>query len=617
MSRSIIIQCIIVLVALVFSIRLFSIQVVNDEYKQAAQNNIIQKIVEYPYRGLIYDRDDKLLVVNTPVFDLMLVPKEFNLKDSTRLMSLLNLDHADFEAKYNKAKRYSSILATKFIEQIPNKEFARFQDALVSIDGVSVLPRTVREYPRKALPSALGYVGEINGRQLRRDTTGYYRSGDYVGITGIEKTYEEYLRGKRGIKYKLVDVQGVVKGAFNGGKYDTVSIPGQNVQLTIDLELQEYAEKLMEGKVGSLVAIQPSTGEVLAFVSAPSYDPNLLAGRDLGINFQKISRDSLNPLFNRPIQAMYPPGSMFKTVQSLIAMQEGVLLPKEKVRCEGNLIGDHAPPGVYDVERAIQFSSNNYFFKVFKRVIQKGKDESPYLDSRLGLTSWNEYISRFGLGRKLGIDLVGEKSGYVPDNSFYDRVYGKNRWKFSNIYSLSIGQGELLVTPLQMANLGALLANKGYYYTPHIIKKIGENYDVSFDKVETGIDTAYFQSVIDGMELMVKTTAFRARIPDIDICGKTSTVENPHGEDHSGFMAFAPRKNPEIAVAVYVENAGWGARAAASTGSLVIEKYLRGYSKRTWIENYVLKGDFADPKPQPKPKPAIVVPPVEIEVNAE
>ncbi|MFT5640066.1 MAG: penicillin-binding protein 2 [Cyclobacteriaceae bacterium] len=616
MSRSLIIQFFIILVALIFSIRLFSIQVINDEYKKAAQNNIIQKIIEYPYRGLIYDRDKKLLVANTPVFDLMMVPKEFNLSDSSKLMSLLGFNHAEFETKYTKARRYSRILASKFTEQIPNKEFAMLQDVLVSIDGVYVLPRTVREYPNKSLSNALGYVGEINGRQLRRDTTNYYRSGDYVGITGVEKTYEHYLRGKRGIRYKLVDVQGVVKGAFNEGNYDTVSIPGQSIQLTIDQDLQEYAEKLMEGKVGSLVAIEPSTGEILAFVSAPSYDPNLLSGRDLGANFQKMLQDSLKPIFNRPIQAMYPPGSMFKTVQSLIAMQEEVIYATEKIRCEGNLIGDHAPPGIYNVERAIQFSSNNYFYKVFKRIIQQGDNESAYLDSRIGLSTWNDYIARFGLGRRLGVDLIGEKKGHVPDIGFYDRVYGKNRWKFSNIYSLSIGQGELLVTPLQMANLGALLANKGFYYTPHIIKSIGENYDVSFEKVETGIDTSHFKSVLDGMELMVKKSAFRARIPDIDVCGKTSTVENPHGEDHSGFMAFAPRSNPKIAVAVYVENAGWGARAAASTGSLVIEKYLRGYSKRTWIENYVLKGDFTDPKPKPKPK-SLVKEPVDVGINAE
>ncbi len=276
MSRSLIIQFFIILVALIFSIRLFSIQVINDEYKKAAQNNIIQKIIEYPYRGLIYDRDKKLLVANTPVFDLMMVPKEFNLSDSSKLMSLLGFSHSEFETKYTKAKRYSRILASKFTEQIPNKEFAMLQDILVSIDGVYVLPRTVREYPNKSLSNALGYVGEINGRQLRRDTTNYYRSGDYVGITGVEKTYEHYLRGKRGIRYKLVDVQGVVKGAFNEGNYDTVSIPGQSIQLTIDHDLHEYAEKLMEGKVGSLVAIEPSTGEILAFVSAPSYDPNLL-----------------------------------------------------------------------------------------------------------------------------------------------------------------------------------------------------------------------------------------------------------------------------------------------------------------------------------------------------
>ena len=594
-GRSFIIQGLIIFIALVFSIRLFSIQVLNDEYKLAAQNNILQKIVDYPFRGLIYDRDGKLMVYNTPVYDLMVVPKEVDLADSVEIMSLLEIDHKTFEAKYQKARRYSSILASKFDEQIPNEMFARIQDKLVNYSGFYVLPRTVRGYQNNILSNTLGYVGEINRSQLRRDTSGYYKSGDYIGITGIEKQYEDKLRGKRGIRYKIVNVQGVVKGEFQDGEYDTASVPGQSIQLTIDTELQTYAEKLLKGKVAGLVALDPKTGEILAMVSSPSYDPDLLSGRDLGKNFSGIQNDSLKPLFNRPLQATYPPGSMFKTVQALIAMQENQLRPTERVMCEGNLIGDHAPPGIYDVERAIQLSSNNYFFKVFKRIIEQGDHESRYIDSRIGLKKWNEHMSNFGLGHKLGVDIPNEQSGYIPDIQFYDRIYGVNRWAFSNIYSLSIGQGEVLVTPLQMANLGAILANRGHYYTPHIVKAIDDQGVVEPTLNNVGIDDKYFDSVLDGMEKVVREgSAVRAFVPNLDICGKTSTVENPHGMDHSGFMGFAPKDDPKIAIAVYVENAGWGGRAAASTASLVMEKYINGEISRQWLEDFVLEGDFLD-----------------------
>ncbi|WP_421874939.1 penicillin-binding protein 2 [Marinoscillum sp.] len=594
-GRSFIIQGVIVLIALVFSIRLFSIQVLDDEYKLAAQNNILQKIVDYPFRGLIYDRDGNLLVYNTPVYDLMIVPKEVDLNDSAEIMNLLEIDHATFESKYEKARRYSSILASKFMEQIPNDMFARIQDRLVNYNGFYPLPRTVRGYEKNILANTLGYIGEVDRRELNRDTTNYYKSGDYIGKIGIEKQYEDKLRGKRGIRYKIVNVQGVVKGEFRDGEYDTASVPGQSIQLTIDTELQTYAEKLLKGKVAGLVALDPKTGEIIAMVSSPSYDPNLLSGRDIGKNFSKIQDDSLKPLFNRPLQAMYPPGSMFKTIQALIAMQEKKLYPNEKIMCEGNLIGDHAPPGIYDVERAIKLSSNNYFYKVFKRVIEQGDHENRYIDARIGMEKWNDYIYKFGLGHKLGVDIPNENNGFIPDISYYDKVYkGANTWAFSNIYSLSIGQGELLVTPLQMANLGALLANRGHYYTPHIVKSIDGQGLIEPQRNDVGIDDQYFPPVIDGMEQVVRENAFRAYIPDLPICGKTSTVENPHGMDHSGFMAFAPKDDPQIAIAVYVENAGWGARAAASTASLVIEKYIKGEISRPWVEEFVLKGDFLD-----------------------
>ena len=596
-SRVIIIRGIIVVIVLILSLRLFSIQILDKSYKQAAQNNIIHKIIEYPYRGLIYDRNGKLLTHNIPVFDILVIPKEVELADSAEICDLFNINHRQYLEKLDKAERFSSILPSIFLGKVPNEEFAAIQDQLINYSGFTVQPRTVRGYDHSSLANVLGYVGEIDRRQLNRDTTGYYKSGDNIGITGIEKEYEKQLRGKRGVRFETVNVQGIVMGPFRDGEFDSLPVPGLDLQLTIDLELQKYAEKLMEGKIGSLVALEPSTGEVLAFVSAPSYDPNKLSGRDYSINYSEIQSDTLKPLFNRPIQAKYPPGSMFKTIQALIALQENKINPREKIYSDGTLIGDLAPNGYYDVKKAITYSSNNYFFKVFRRVIQQGFESSAFIDSRIGYERWRNYVLNFGLGQPLGIDLPNESSGLVPGISYYDRYYGVNRWKFSNIYSLSIGQGELLVTPLQMANLGCILANRGHYIQPHIVKKISKEPYEDFERKDVGIDDEHFNAVIEGMEQVVMMgSGRRAYNQDIAICGKTSTVENPHGEDHSGFMAFAPKEDPKIAVAVYVENAGWGGRAAASTAGLIIEKYINKEIKRTWLEDYVLAGDFADAK---------------------
>ncbi len=597
-TRAVIIRITIVITVLVFSARLFSIQIIDDQYKQAAQNNIIHKVIKYPYRGLITDKYGKLLVHNEPVYDLMVIPKEVNHQDSTRICDLLEITNQEYLDSYNKAKRYSIILPSIFYDKLSNEKFASIQDKIVDVSGYTIQPRTTRSYDHKSLANVLGYVGEVTASQLRADTSNYYRSGDYIGITGVEKYYEQDLRGKRGISYQTVDVRGTVIGEFGDGEFDTLPESGNNIQLTIDLELQQYAEKLMEGKTGSVVAIEPKTGEILAFVSAPSYDPNQFSGRDFSENFSKVQLDSLKPLFNRPIQAMYPPGSMFKTIQSLVALKENRVGTKEEIYCEGDLIGDLAPPGEYDITKAITYSSNNFFYKVFRRVIQQGYDENSFIDARIGYERWRSHVLDFGLGDRLGIDLPNENTGSIPDLNVYDRIYGINRWRFSNIYSLSIGQGELLVTPLQMANLGSILANRGYYYTPHVVRAIGNGTSIPQNRNEVGIDPAYFEVVVDGMEKVISIgSGIRAYIPDLPICGKTSTVENPHGEDHSGFMGFAPKDNPEIAIAVYVENAGWGGRAAGSTASLLIEKHIKGHITRPWTEAYVLKGDFADERP--------------------
>ncbi len=597
-SRILGIKVFIILTIFVLSLRLFSIQIMDTNYKEKANRNVIQRVIEYPYRGLVFDRNGKLLMYNDPIFDLEITPKNVDLSDSLLVKELLSMTQKEFDQAYLNANSFSRYLPSVFYKQMSNEKFASFQDRMVDLGGFNIKTRTTRGYAKEGMANILGYVGEVTRNHLKVDTTGYYKAGDNIGITGIEKTYESSIRGLRGVKYHNVDVQGINMGSFKNETYDTLSQPGLNLILTIDATLQEYAEKLMEGKIGSLVAIDPSSGEILALVSAPSYDPSLLSGRGFSKNFATIQADSLKPLFNRPLQAMYPPGSMFKTVQALIALEQQQVQADEIITVNGQLIGDIAPVGRYDIVRALTKSSNNYFFKVFRRVIQQGEHLSPFIDSRIGYNKWRDFVSQFGFGNSLNIDLPNEKLGFIPSLDFYDKIYGKERWKFSNIYSLSIGQGELLVTPLQMANLGVILANRGYFYTPHLVRKVGtESLDFS-QKKNIDIDKIHFETVLDGMQALVSVPGSRAYIPNLIFCGKTSTVENPQGLDHSGFMGFAPREDPKIAIAVYVENAGWGARAALSTASLIIEKHINGSVKKKWLENYVLKGDFEDAKPE-------------------
>ncbi|MEQ9424390.1 MAG: penicillin-binding protein 2 [Cyclobacteriaceae bacterium] len=592
-ERKFFIRVTVILIAVIFAIKLFTIQVLDSNYKLAAENNIVQKIVEYPFRGLMNDRNGNLLVYNTPIYDLMVVPKEVVLTDTTTFCKLLSIDSTEFMDRMSAAKKYSSIHPSKFVEQLTNEQFAKFQDKLVEYPGFHIRARTVRKYQHNSLANALGYIGEISRRQLQRDTTNFYKQGDHIGISGLEEAYEQELRGSRGVSYKMVNVRGIEQGTFKNGEYDTLSRPGRDLVLTIDLDMQTYAEELMKGKIGSVVALEPSTGEILAFVSAPSYDPNILTGKNFGSNYSQLQQDTMKPLFNRPLMAMYPPGSIFKTVNGLIAMQEGVVRPNEQIYCDGSLVADHAPSGYYDMHNGIKYSSNNYFYQVMGRIIRQGLSDNRYTDARLGLDKWKEYVNRFGIGTPLGIDLPNERGGFVPGSEFYNRMHGNGRWRYPHIYSLSIGQGEILMNPIQMANLGAIVANRGFYYPPHMIK----NYDLSSKyktAIQTGIDSAYYDVVIKAMSEALMGTAPRALVPDLTICGKTGTAQNPHGEDHSVFMAFAPMEDPKIAISVYVENAGWGGRAAGSIASLLIEDFLKGQNSRPWLETYVLKGDFAD-----------------------
>ena len=598
-GRKEILQIIFILTGLVFLVKLFSIQVLDNKYAELADINAILKEVEYPFRGLIYDRNHKLIVYNTPEFDINVIQKDIKGFDSAKFCRVFQMSRGELRKRFKEMKarkEYSPYKPTLFIDRLSNEEFARVQDHLDEFPGLYVQARTTRSYTTPALANALGYVSEVSKGQLERDKSGIYKQGDYIGQSGIESFYEEQLRGKRGVKFKLRNVRGIEKGSFKEGAYDTLSIPGMDLVSSIDIDLQQYGERLMKGKSGSIVAIEPATGEILSLVSGPSYDPNLLTGRNYSSNFVLISNDTLKPLFTRPLMAQYRPGSIFKIAQAMTALQEGVITPETRIYCDRSIIACHGDHTYEDLRGAIANSCNPYFHGVLRRMLNKGISNDPYEDTRIGLEEWNRHIRSFGFGEPLGVDLPNEKGGLIPTPAYYDKAYNNRPWKFSNIYSLAIGEGENLVVPLQMANFAAIVANRGFYYTPHLVKAIGDDGPLPQyrEKKFTTIDSAYFNVAVDAMQQVVEsgTGQYRAKLQDIIVCGKTGTVQNDPLPAHSVFIAFAPRDNPKIAVSVYVEDAGQGARAAASIASLMIEKYLLGGTKRPYIEQYVLNGQF-------------------------
>ena len=477
------------------------------------------------------------------------------------------------------------------MKQISKEDFGRWENVLYKFKGFYISKRTLRIYDRPIAAHVLGYVGEVNEHDLEENP--YYKRGDYIGKSGLEDSYEQVLRGVKGKKIMQVDVHNREIGSYMHGQLDTMPIEGMNLYTTIDADLQEYAEKVMANKRGCIVAIEPSTGEVLTLLSAPCYDPNLLVGRIRGQNFVKLNNDIAKPLFNRALQAQYPPGSIFKVAQAMIALQLGVITPGTGFVCD-KVIGCHGHPSARSVQEAIKMSCNPYFYYTYRRIIQQGKYKNIYKDSQYGLTIWQDYMKRFGFGMRLPIDLPNVKKGNIPDTAFYNKWYGKERWAFTTIYSNSIGQGEVEVVPVQMANLACIVANRGYYYTPHLVRYYGPDStrnEEFYTKHETGIKREYFDIAARGMYDVVHGaggTAHKADISDIAVCGKTGTAEN-YGNDHSVFIAFAPMENPKIAVAVYVENAqGGGGTWAAPIASLIIEKYIRGEVKRTDFENYYI-----------------------------
>ena len=591
-NRSGIVKVIFLAIGVLFVLRLSMLQLFDKEYKEKAKNQSLRNVTQYPARGLMYDRNGELLVYNEAVYDLMVIPRMVKDLDTGYFCRALGITRESFDERMEKAYKFSPYSASIFMKQISKEDFGRWENLLYKFKGFYVSKRTLRLYGKPIAAHVLGYVGEVNEKDLEEDP--YYKRGDYIGKSGLEKSYEKELRGLKGKKIMHVDVHNREIGPYMHGQMDTMPLEGMNLYTTLDAELQEYAEQVMANKRGCIVAIEPSTGEVLTLLSAPCYDPNLLVGRIRGENFKRLNDDIAKPLFNRALQAQYPPGSIFKVAQAMIALHLGVITPTTGFVCD-KIIGCHGHPSARTVQEAIKMSCNPYFYYTYRRMIQQGKYKNAAKDSQYGLTVWHDYMLRFGFGQRLGIDLPDVKGGNIPDTAFYNRWYGKNHWSFITIYSNSIGQGEVEVVPLQMANLACIVANRGYYYTPHLVRCYGpdttKNPDF-YERHETGIERQYFDIAARGMYDVVHGaggTAHKADVPGLDVCGKTGTAEN-YGNDHSVFIAFAPRDNPKIAVAVYVENAqGGGGTWAAPIASLIIEKYINGEVKRKDFEKYYME----------------------------
>ena len=584
-------QLIVLLVVGAIVGRLFYIQLIDDRYKDMAANNALRHVVQYPPRGEVRDRNGEFIVQSREAYDLMVIAREIPKEgfDTMRMCRVLGMEKAELIKQLTRAKTRSRV-PMMITNQLSKEVKLRFDEC--NFRGFYTVYRTIRSYPRRIGGNLMGYVGEINAEQLRKRPE--YRAGDYIGISGLESAYEEVLRGKKGVKINEIDNHGVIKGSFRDGMYDSLPIPGRSLVCTIDAELQELAEELMEGKVGSVVAIEPSTGEILLMVSSPTYDPNDLVGKNLRLNYNKLLRNPQRPLYNRAVSSHYPPGSTFKLVQGLIGLQEGVLKPSYRYPCAGGYtyaagrkMKCHPHPSPLDLRAAVANSCNAYFCYVFRDII----DNKKYENVKAGLDVWTDYVRSFGFGRTLDSDFANETRGYVPTSEFYNRVY-RNSWKSQTIISLSIGQGELGCTPLQMANLAAIIANRGYYYIPHIVRSV-EGVDSLeqrfYEKQYTKVDAEHFEPIVEGMwqGVNVAGTSTRAAVAGLDICGKTGTAQNPHGRDHSTFLSFAPKDDPKIAISVYVENGGFGATIALPIASLLIEKYLTDTITRPYMIDQV------------------------------
>lgn len=565
-------------VGIIFIMRLFYLQNIDKNYKQFAANQVMRKITLYPARGFIYDRKNNLMVYNKPAYDLMVIPREVKPFDTTELCRIIQLDRLELREAIRKAKNYSRYKPSIVVGQISQNVYAPLQEKLYKYPGFFVQSRTLRDYPNKSAAHVLGYVGEVSPKTIETDK--YYRQGDYIGVTGLEKAYEKELRGIKGVQKSMVDRHNEIKGKYNEGKEDTTAILGNNLFTGLDAELQAYAELLMVNKRGAVVAIDPPTGEIIVMASSPSYDPNLLVGRERSKNYIELDRDSVNkPMMNRSIIGRYPPGSTFKLANALIALEEHAITPTDRFSCAGQsstpIKCTHSHVSPLAVREGIRESCNSFFWNTFRKVM------SHESNSAESFQDWRDYILSFGFGTKLNPELSSEVKGSIPEVSLYDKWYGARHWNAMTIRSLSIGQGELEVTPLQMVNLCAMIANRGYYIMPHLVRAVQtpdrQIRELEFEKKTVNIAPEHFVTVIEGMQAVVEETKLQSKVRQDKyiVCGKTGTIQNPHGADNGAFVGFAPRDNPKIAVVVYIENCGsFGATYAAPIAGLLMEKYL-------------------------------------------
>lgn len=592
------------LTAIVFVGRLISLQLLNSSYKLLSDGNAVIENSIYPERGYIYDRNQKLLVSNQPVYDLMAIPENITRFDTLELSKILGVPKTELKKQIKTAKTFSVKLPSIIVGKISKERNAVIQEKVWKYQGFFLQKNSVRNYPVPIASNLLGYVSEVNKNDMKRDN--YYRLGELIGRQGIEEYYESFLRGRKGKKFFQKDRFNRIIGSYEEGKYDVPKEGAQNLILTIDSELQRYGEELLKNKRGGIVAIEPRTGEVLSLVSAPGYDPSILVGRKRSKNYRKLALDTLaKPLFDRGLQAQYAPGSPFKTINALVALQEGVIDDKTAYLCQkghyyarGMFMECHCRPGTKNnLLSGIYRSCNTYFANTYRRIIDRSGE-----NVEEGMNIWNSHLKSFGLGNYLGYDLPAGKKGFIPDADYYNYWYKKGGWKSATVVSNAIGQGELLTTPIQMANFTAAIANRGYYIQPHFLKSVSNGVlDKVYEKKPTSIDSIHFEKVIEGMfQVVERGTARVAKIRGVEMCGKTGTVENfmkidgvkTQMTDHSIFIAFAPKDDPKIALAVYVENGYWGARWAAPIASLMIEKYLNGSVKRKWLEDRMLNGSL-------------------------
>lgn len=588
---------------LILVLRLFFLQLINKEYKITAANNVLRYEIIYPSRGLILDRNGQIMAGNHSAYDIMITPRELDAFDTTAFCSIFNLSPERLEHMLSeiharrKAIGYQSVI---FLRQVTNEQYTRFLEKSYKFPGFSVQTRSVRNYPSAICGNLLGYIIEADPAFLEKNPE--YRPGDYTGRTGLEEYYEKWLRGEKGYSIYLRDVHNRIKSSYEDGEYDKAAIPGKDMVTTIDLSLQTLGEELMRNKVGSVIALDPSTGEVLTLITSTGLTTEYLT--HFGTYYSQVISDPLKPLFNRAIMSAYPPGSVFKLVNGLIGLQEGVVKPETRYSCNmgyrvGSLtVGCHRHPSPINLMQSVMMSCNAYYCNVFRSIL----DNPAYRNIGQAMDHWQEYVKSFGFGTRLGIDLPGELTGSLPGTALYDRIYGKNRWQSLTVISLSIGQGEIGATPLQLANLAAIMANRGHFYTPHLVREIPAepSFRPTVERHQVMVDPEHFPIIVEGMYQAVNApagsgaTARLAAIPGLDLCGKTGTAQNPHGKDNSVFICFAPRDNPRIAVAVYIEQGGFGASQAAPVASLIVEKYLTGqiHPSRQWLYERTLEQDL-------------------------